>query len=62
LLTRGTGRVLALPAIAGWLRISGMKRLRIFGTDSFSFDLIVEARLNRSTRSGRPVFKKNKEI
>src|SRR5215470_400992 len=31
--TRGTGRVLSLPAIAGWLRISGMKRVRIFGTD-----------------------------
>ena len=30
---RGTERVLALPAIAGWLRISGMKRVRIFGTD-----------------------------
>ena len=31
--TGGTERVLALPAIAGWLRISGMKRVRIFGTD-----------------------------
>src|SRR4030095_4886901 len=30
--TGGTGRVLALPASAGWLRISGMKRVRFFGT------------------------------
>jgi hypothetical protein len=26
--------LLSLPAIAGWLRISGLKRFRIFGTDS----------------------------
>ena len=32
--TGGTERVLALPAIAGRLRISGMKRVRIFGTDN----------------------------
>ncbi len=32
--TGGTERVSSLPAIAGWLRISGMKRGRIFGTDN----------------------------
>src|SRR5258708_7444403 len=34
--TGGTERVLALPAIAGWLRVSGMKRVRIFGTDTIA--------------------------
>jgi hypothetical protein len=36
LLTAGTGRVLALPAIARRARISGMRNARFFGTDTLS--------------------------
>jgi hypothetical protein len=42
--TGGTERVLALPAIAGPLRISGMKRVRIFGTDRYTNNVAIGTR------------------